>query len=47
MAETRTPDDDPLFWSIEKLGKAYQARELSPVEVWDQARRRADAFGGA
>ena len=47
MAETRTPDDDPLFWSIEKLGKAYQARELSPVEVWDQARRRSDAFGGA
>jgi Asp-tRNA(Asn)/Glu-tRNA(Gln) amidotransferase A subunit family amidase len=44
MPDSSRQTDSPLFWPIAKLKAAYQNRSLSPVEVLQEAKRRADAF---
>ena len=39
--------DTPLFWPVARLIAAYRTKELSPVEVCEEAQRRADAFDKA
>ena len=39
------PDStSPLYWSVAELIAAYQSRELSPVEVVEEALQRIDSF---
>ena len=38
--------DSPLWWSIERLQRAYRTKELSPVEVALESLRRIEAFDG-
>ena len=44
MPDTARADDSPLYWPIAKLIAAYRDRSLSPVEVFNEAEARADAF---
>ena len=34
----------PLFWPIQRLGKAFRSGELSPVDVLEEALVRTDQF---
>lgn len=38
------PEDSPLFWSVEDLQAAYRRRDLSPVEVTEEAFERIGAL---
>lgn len=44
MPDSAHAHDSPLYWPIAKLIAAYQDRSLSPVEVFNEAEARADAF---
>lgn len=44
MPDTSHQTDSPLFWPIARLKAAYRDRALSPVEVLQEAKARADAF---
>lgn len=44
MAENPTTHDNPLYWSIDQLHRAYTLRDLSPVEVLELALARIEAL---
>ncbi len=46
MPDTTHPVESPLYWPVAKLILAYRAGTLSPLEVLQESKDRADAFDG-